>query len=261
MGAMEIVLLVIGGIIFALSFILPMKKEEMSKEAKDAAMDEIKIMIEDELSGAKNRIEDIVDETVTYSIEKTERALERVSNEKIMAVNDYSDTVLEEINKSHKEVMFLYDMLNDKHQNLQETVTVATQTAKAVERTVLAAQDEEAKQSAFETLKVPVVRVVPQVEEASFQESETVADIAALVEEVKQEEKKPVKARVSKGERKTPAKSPDISFIPSTSKAGKNNNERILELHAKGKSNVAIAKELGLGIGEVKLVIDLFEGM
>ena len=38
-----------------------------------------------------------------------------------------------------------------------------------------------------------------------------------------------------------------------------NSNERILELHKRGKSNVAIAKELGLGVGEVKLVIDLFE--
>ena len=64
-----------------------------------------------------------------------------------------------------------------------------------------------------------------------------------------------------KQEKKAPAKSPDISFIPTSSKAGKNNNERILELHSQGKSNVAIAKELGLGIGEVKLVIDLFEGM
>ena len=38
-----------------------------------------------------------------------------------------------------------------------------------------------------------------------------------------------------------------------------NNNEKILKLHKQGKSNMAIAKELGLGIGEVKLVIDLFE--
>ena len=42
---------------------------------------------------------------------------------------------------------------------------------------------------------------------------------------------------------------------------GINSNERILELHKAGKSNMAIAKELGLGIGEVKLVIDLYEGM
>jgi DNA-binding NarL/FixJ family response regulator len=38
-----------------------------------------------------------------------------------------------------------------------------------------------------------------------------------------------------------------------------NNNDRILALHKEGKSNMAIAKELGLGVGEVKLVIDLFK--
>ncbi|MBQ7833104.1 MAG: helix-turn-helix domain-containing protein [Lachnospiraceae bacterium] len=37
-----------------------------------------------------------------------------------------------------------------------------------------------------------------------------------------------------------------------------NHNEKILALHNEGKSNVAIAKELGLGVGEVKLVIDLY---
>ena len=41
---------------------------------------------------------------------------------------------------------------------------------------------------------------------------------------------------------------------------GGNSNEQILKLHREGKSNMAIAKELGLGIGEVKIVIDLFEG-
>ena len=41
--------------------------------------------------------------------------------------------------------------------------------------------------------------------------------------------------------------------------AGSNNNERILELRAQGMNEVAIAKELGLGLGEVRLVIDLYE--
>ena len=40
-----------------------------------------------------------------------------------------------------------------------------------------------------------------------------------------------------------------------------NKNERVLALHKQGKSNVAIAKELGLGVGEVKLIIDLFKEM
>ena len=41
----------------------------------------------------------------------------------------------------------------------------------------------------------------------------------------------------------------------------RNSNEAILKLHKEGKSNMAIARELGLGVGEVKLVIDLFKGM
>ena len=39
-----------------------------------------------------------------------------------------------------------------------------------------------------------------------------------------------------------------------------NNNDRILRMHKEGISNVDIAKELGLGVGEVKLVINLFKG-
>ena len=37
-----------------------------------------------------------------------------------------------------------------------------------------------------------------------------------------------------------------------------NHNQRILDMYRKGKTDVDIAKELGLGVGEVKLVIGLF---
>ncbi len=56
----------------------------------------------------------------------TERELSKVSNEKIMAVSEYSDTVLAEIDKNHKEAMFLYDMLNDKHKDIGRTIDLAT---------------------------------------------------------------------------------------------------------------------------------------
>jgi hypothetical protein len=39
----------------------------------------------------------------------------------------------------------------------------------------------------------------------------------------------------------------------------KNHNDDILFLHNAGKSDVEIAKDLGLGLGEVKLVIGLFK--
>lgn len=77
----------------------------------------------------------MVDEAIGYAVEKTERSLERLTNEKIMAVNEYSDTVLQEIHKNHEEAMFLYDMLNDKHDNLKNTVSEVNRTVKEVEQT------------------------------------------------------------------------------------------------------------------------------
>ncbi len=38
------------------------------------------------------------------------------------------------------------------------------------------------------------------------------------------------------------------------------NNDIILELHKQGLSILEIAKQLGLGVGEVKLVVDLYQG-
>ncbi|MFW5632516.1 MAG: DUF6115 domain-containing protein [Acetivibrio ethanolgignens] len=40
-----------------------------------------------------------------------------------------------------------------------------------------------------------------------------------------------------------------------------NQNEQILRLYEAGKSILEISRELGLGQGEVKLVIDLFQGV
>ena len=52
----------------------------------------------------------------------------------------------------------------------------------------------------------------------------------------------------------------NVEIMFATEGNEENSNDRILELHKAGKSNMAIARELGLGIGEVKLVIDLFKG-
>ena len=44
------------------------------------------------------------------------------------------------------------------------------------------------------------------------------------------------------------------------SEENENSNDIILELYQKGESIIEIAKQLGLGVGEVKLVIDLYRG-
>ncbi len=385
MSATEIILIVIGIVFFLLGYFMPARKKDTDEEVQLISEDEVRRMVSSEVEHVKDKIEDIVDETVNYSIERAERAMERVTNEKIMAVNEYSDTVLEEINKNHKEVVFLYDMLNDKHDTLVSTVSEATaladeirQTAKDAELTAAEAADKidavlqaaddaadiikDAEDAAAQAQNVmrsvaqsvggaardtavlqgalplhedagqtpeeepqPAV-VVQDAEPVLVQEADIIRDVSAReidaaesgapddmrdqdaaetedepdfapirprrVEIVHQPDADYVaedmstseafasmgffaqrsdtpaepsrRGRARRSSRKERAQeggsSVDIQFAQEDSN-GRNSNDRILELHKAGKSNMAIAKELGLGLGEVKLVIDLFEGM
>ncbi len=53
------------------------------------------------------------------------------------------------------------------------------------------------------------------------------------------------------------SKNPDRNMRELTASDPVSQNKQIIEMHKQGKSNMVIARELGLGIGEVKLVIDL----
>ncbi len=118
-----------------MSFILPEKKEKMRDADRKMAESQIKKMLEVQMRDVGARVSDAADEAVTYAMDKTERAMERITNEKIMAINEYSDTVLEAIHKNHEEVVFLYDMLNDKQQSLKDTVVeVEKRTKTALEQ-------------------------------------------------------------------------------------------------------------------------------
>ena len=140
MGVLEIVLLIIGGAIFVLSFVLPKNKEEMDAETRKFAKEQIRALLDRELAVVQSKIEDTVSEAIEESASETDRTLKKITNEKIMAISEYSNTVLEDINKNHKEVLFLYDMLNDKHATIksavsevEKTVGEVAQTAKDIE--------------------------------------------------------------------------------------------------------------------------------
>ncbi len=214
MTTLEIFLVIAGVGLVVLSFILGERLEdteikEFRADATTLAEEIVKQQVDE---AAKN----VVDDTV----EKTEAALDKLSNEKIMAVNDYSQTVLDEINKSHEEVMFLYSMLNDKEKDIKNTVRDIENVKKSVN---------------------------------NIQKNVSDNDIAALVEEIEAADEE-ITEKVTD---KTTDKKKTESVVAMKPKEN-NNNQKILDLYNEGKSNLEIAKELGLGIGEVRLVIDLF---
>lgn len=303
MEIMEIILLAAGGVIFVLSFLIPDRntapggKDGIPENAKLLAQEEIRSLVSQELDSIKEHVDDVVEEAVGYAIEKTERSLERLSNEKIMAVSEYSDTVLSEIHKNHEEAMFLYDMLNNKHANLKNTVSEINRTVKEAEETVMNFQ-KLAPEGGFAQREEPSVDAKVESSVGRGAESLTSRRIAGAAAQ-----QSAVRAQVQRGTRKSESEHVGtegsgiqnngeiimtglertgtrrsglerLGAVPepvpesapgreeptaAADEQGRNNNERILELYRQGKSTVLIARELGLGVGEVKLVIDLFK--
>ena len=260
----EIILLIVGGVILVLSFLIPSREEKEQIQTPPMAKEEIKELVSREMDSVKGHVDDVVDEAVTYAMEKTERSLERLSNEKIMAINEYSDTVLAEIHRNHEETMFLYDMLNSKHNNLKNTVSEVNRTMKEAEETVNNIQ-RLTPESNYQRL-TPESNIQRLMPESNFQQLMPESNIQRLTPEVT-ETPKAAFVRTAEEQMAKAAKMAEeipFKFVELTADSRKDNsvgnfNGRILELYSQGKNDIQIARELGLGVGEVKLVIDLFD--
>lgn len=283
MTPMEIALLIVGVVIFVLSFFLPGGNNKKSKKELEIERAEIQRLIEQEVDTMKLSVGEATTETVDNAVYKAERSLEKVSNEKIMAVNEYSQTILEEINKNHQEVMFLYDMLKDKHTDLTNEVRRADATAREIEslsNNALVAQRglqqeinaisvtqkglTDKQRAIFDALpndnaKATTDNLQPlPVQVVSPQESVVINPVMEPIVNQMAEKKTEVVDMLSGAKF---ASGDEAGAAPTVSKAVEpvNNNQRILSLHQQGMSTVDIARELKLGVGEVKLVIDLFK--
>lgn len=283
MTPMEIALLIVGVVIFVISFFLPGGNNKKSKKELEIERAEIQRLIEQEVDTMKLSVGEATTETVDNAVYKAERSLEKVSNEKIMAVNEYSQTILEEINKNHQEVMFLYDMLKDKHTDLTNEVRRADATAREIEslsNNALVAQRglqqeinaisvtqkglTDKQRAIFDALpndnaKATTDNLQPlPVQVVSPQESVVINPVMEPIVNQMAEKKTEVVDMLSGAKF---ASGDEAGAAPTVSKAVEpvNNNQRILSLHQQGMSTVDIARELKLGVGEVKLVIDLFK--
>ena len=222
MTAVEITLIIEGIVFLLVSFLVQEKLSPKDIESiTNLSENELKIIVEKQLKNANDQVEDAITAVVEDKTETTKRALEKETNEKIMAIDEYSNTVLESMNKTHNEILFLYSMLNDKHTELTDLATQLQQFSEHMKNT----------------------------------ENEVLENLALAAQDVRQKvnETKPIDENeailASLG---TDGQEADQDQI--------NHNDRILMLHQQGFSDVEIARELGLGLGEVKLVIGLFKG-
>lgn len=222
MGALEITLILVGLLIIAVSYYVSEKagsEEGTIKELETVEDYEQRKNVEKDL---KKKLLKISEEVVS----EAEASLCKLSNEKIMAVNEYGDTVIDRIDKNHSEVVFLYSMLTDKEKELKELVMGST---------VVDKEDVRSKLDKIESEMVNTFTESDQLVEDSFARLDK--SQAKVLNESKAEFKEELE---------------DVSYDE--------NHKQILALYKNGKSIREISRELNLGQGEVQLVVNMHAG-
>ena len=220
MTTVEIILLVAGILCLIASFMIPDEKKKESKEESSVNRQHVQELTQAEQDKVRERINDIINEQLGDISEKTEAQLDKISNTKILELNEYADTVMNEINKNHNEKNTVKDVNNVK----KEVDKAVSESAAAIENnTAEYAYTEEVKK---EEKQSPEVKILSQNDE--------------LKKQAETKNKSADKA--------------DLDIENANSK-----NQKILKFYKEGLDNRTIAKQLGLGVGEVKLVVDLYK--
>ena len=322
MTTLEITLILVGIVFLIGSFMVKDKlsKNDLDKIA-DMSAEELKVITEKEIKNAELAIDGMLDEHIASKTDETKRDLEKETNSKIMAINEYSDTVLDSINKSHNEIMFLYSMLNDKHEELTRlsgNIEKITAQAKKTFEPVEASKINNLSNKTVLNAK-PVVNAAPVSNRQAVTESRGIvsSDIVTGTKNTASVKKQNVSAQNMMSQhaaaqnimsQNTVVRNTAVpnTVVPNMAaqnavvqnvavsnmtaqnmtaqnmtasntamqsrnlsdtdvQSGRvydiseiNHNPQILRLYKSGKNIVEIAKELGLGKGEVKLVIDLY---
>lgn len=253
MGIAEVIILIVGAILFTISFFIP-ERTVNTKENKEREEEIVKEALAAEMAKYKYQMEEAARDSIENTKDTSERYMERITNEKMMAISEYSDTVMEQIHKNHEEAMFLYDMLNNKHTQIKNTAAELNQLTKTTRQAGLELQEKVQAKPTSPIEEKPAVK--EEKKELQFEPIQPQrVELPKTQKKTATKEKNSTKTQKAKGTNNTV----EVRF--DSDNGANNSNDRILSLHKAGKSNMAIAKELGLGIGEVKLVIDLFEGI
>lgn len=318
MTATIVVMIIIGIIFIFVSYFISEKiaSESQSKNEDLLTVDENYKFSDRELQIIKTKIEDVIARQAKDILYETNDSLASMANEKTMALGDYAVSVCDEIEKNHKEVMFLYSMLDDKQKELMETVKKVdemkadinellkqyealpdlSKTAAFIDKAADDRKEDPKKEDVEEKRDYPKNSALDQLSalkqsyKEAVKENDTVSvsDTKKEDSEVKEKEEPTASesektehsessvAQVEKTDTDTMEEvlvedddpfaeidHTDIDFDDVMDKEFEeqdNSNDIILEMYRNGNSILDIAKQLGLGVGEVRLVIDLYQG-
>lgn len=228
MIGLEIVLLIVGFACVCISFFVARNKQDESVEDGEGRASAVWTEKEEQM--IRDRVNDILEERQNELVDSTEDKMNRLCNDKIMAVDEFSRQILEKIENNHQEVVFMYNMLNEKEKDVKKVVIepVRKEVPKAEPIVVQAQQTKEKATQAEPIVKSGAKQEPTALEKMQMKKEESIKVASPVKEE-------PV------------ADTDDV-------------NAKIRKMYKEGKSVLEISKELNIGQGEVKLIIALYGG-
>lgn len=294
MDIIVMICLIIGVACIGASFFIKEKadidnheKEKIAEEIRGRALseDSIKKVMTRVEKGFSDKLSAISEDKLGGFADK----MSEIANDKMLAINDMSGQLIEKIEQNHKEVIFLYDMLNEKSDYLKDFSAKIDGLRHELEREeerIKALNNDlddklikvkEVRQTVIAKPVAPVEvkqeksrRVPTGIEQAkaAIKPAEVPAQAKNLVKMKKEVEDIPsdINDIFDTDERdifkdaEVPEITEEIDEIDLSPELTEelSTNDKILKMHSEGKSVMEISKELGMGQGEVQLILGLY---
>ncbi|WP_310603525.1 DUF6115 domain-containing protein [Anaerosporobacter sp.] len=234
MTIFDVFMVILGLVLVLVSFFFTEKAT--SKGEKGQVMNATQRLDEDAILAIQDTVEDNLTKISEALIVKTENTLNKVTNEKIIAISDYSEQLIEKIEQNHTEVVFLYNMLNEKENVMKENYS---------------------KRNDYSKKENQLANT--QTNDSTHNNQTNSKDVAAIDSKVKQ----PARdiQGINDDEAAMLVNNTGYTYHEQafTEEDKQNNNQEIMRLYAEGKTITEIAKTLDLGKGEVSFVINLYK--
>ena len=294
MDIIVIICLIIGVGCIGASFFIK-EKADIDNHEKEKIAEEIRgrALSEDSIKKVMTRVEKGFSEKLSAISEDKlggfADKMSEIANDKMLAITDMSGQLIEKIEQNHKEVIFLYDMLNEKSDYLKDfsakidglrhelereeerikalnnDIDDKLVKVKEVRQTVIAKPGNPVAAKQEKSRRVPTgieqARVAVKPDEVPAQAKNLVkmkkevedipSDINDIFEADERDIFKDAEVPEITEEIDEIDLSPEITEELST-------NDKILKMHSEGKSVMEISKELGMGQGEVQLILGLY---
>lgn len=241
--------------------------------------------IGEEIQRATEQVEKILEQRQEETINDASEQLAHLSNEKIIAVGEYGDQILDKIQKNHSEVVFLYNMLNEKENEIKEVIhsldkkkaELSDYSAKVsyeLKQDIRKVESRASKLSVKDVMEMTtdaMVKVQEEEKEILEQEEKEMLLEPSGIQRLKSgksfspgKEKQTISGDVQESKKKNMSQEHQYFQIPGEPDReeelpeDKDYKEEIIGMYNEGRSILDISRELKIGQGEVKFVIDLY---